>query len=792
MKLSEQWLREWVDPPVGTAELAAQLTGAGFEVESVAPVAGDLGAVVVGELLAVNAHPGADRLSVCRVAAGAEAPRTVVCGAPNVYAGMRAPFVPPGARLPDGTKIRRSRIRGVVSEGMLCSAKELGLGEDADGILDLGADAPAGAALAELLQLDDASLDVAVMPNRGDCLGLAGLAREVGVLNRCEVRPPPIEPVLPVIEDAVEVRLESPPDCPLYVGRVIRDVDPGARTPLWMRERLRRSGLRPISPVVDVTHYVMLELGQPMHAFDLDTLDTLVRVRKARAGERLVMLDGRDIELRTSTLVIADAARARAIGGVMGGLDSGVSGRTRNVFLEAAFFAPHLLAGEARAYGLVTDASFRFERGVAPGLQRGATERATALLLDIMGGRPGPLVETAAQSHLPERAPVRLRAERIRKLLGMEVEAATVREVLTRLGLEVAEVDGGWRVTPPPFRFDVSIEADLIEEIARVVGYDRVPSHRPRARLPIAARPEHVVPLARLRAALVERGYHEAISYSFVDSRLQALADPEVPPIPLANPISSDLTVMRTTLLPGLLQALLRNAKRQRARIRLFESGVVFAGDAERPLERRRLAGIASGPVLPEQWGTSPREVDFFDLRSDVEALLAAGGAARAASFEAAGHPAFHPGLSARVRLEGEPVGVVGALHPRIGAELKLGAGAFAFELDLARLEQGRVPAYRAISRFPLVRRDISIVVDERISAAALRDCVGQVGIDVLKDLELFDVYRGEGIDSGKKSITLGLTFQAPSRTLEDAEVDAFMGDVRRALERELHATLRG
>jgi phenylalanyl-tRNA synthetase beta chain len=791
VKLSEQWLRQWVDPPVDTEALAAQLTNAGLEVDSVTPAAVSLDGVIVGEVLSVEPHPGADMLNVCEVSNGGET-HVVVCGAPNVYSGMRAPYAQVGAKLPGGMKIRKSKIRGVESHGMLCSADELEIGDDADGILDLGPDAPVGAALSDVLGAGDTCIDIDLTPNRGDCLSVAGIAREVAALNALDVQPVPISPVDQAIDEGIEIKLEAPLDCPRYAGRIIRDIDPTAKTPLWMRERLRRSGLRAISPVVDVTNYVMVELGQPMHAFDLDTLDGGIRVRRGKAGESLELLDGSKIELNGGSLVIADHARAVALAGIMGGMATSVSQDTRNILLESAWFLPRSIAVEARRQGLQTDSSHRFERGVSPDLQARACERATALLLDIVGGRPGPVVDAQVSEALPARPAIPLRAHRLSLLLGAEVAKADVEAILRRLGMQVESTNSGWQITPPPHRHDVTIEADVIEEVARVRGYDQIPDRPPEGTLAMSPRTEARVGLGRLRQALTDRGYQEAITYSFVDPRLQAELDPQVPPIPLSNPISSDLAVMRTSIWPGLFAALLHNVRRQQNRVRLFESGLTFRKAGNAIEQTARIGGMVMGPVAPEQWGNEARNADFFDLKSDVEALLGLSGAISPVDFVPDDHPALHPGQAARVIRDGEVIGRLGALHPENLKRHKLSLPVLVFELDLDSVQAGQLPNFEALSRYPAVRRDIAVVVDESVTAKALRDCVGQAGGNVLKNLELFDVYRGEGIDSGKKSLALKLTFQDPSRTLNDEEIDAAEAAIVDALAKNLGGSLRG
>lgn len=792
MKFSEQWLREWVDPPIGTDALAEQLTLAGLEVTAQEPVVGGaMEGVVVGEVCTVAAHPSAGRLRVCTVHIGAESVLSVVCGAPNVRPGLRVSVACVGARLPDGTTIDQTAVRGVASNGMLCSAKELGLAEEATRLLELPADAPIGAAIVDYLTLRDISLDVDLTPNRGDCLSIAGIAREVGVLNRLPVSAPPIDPIPHVLADQFPVSLEAPRDCPRYLGRIIRNIDIEAPTPLWMRERLRRSGLRSLGAVVDVTNYVMLELGQPMHAFDLARLAGCIRVRHARQGETLMLLDGGEVELAPQTLVIADDRAPIALAGVMGGAASAVSATTHDVFLESAFFSPRALANVARRYARHTDSVHRFERGVDPALPGRAIERATVLLLEIVGGEPGPVTEQLSKPDLPRPCTVHLRPERITRMLGTEIAEKQVSEILQQLGMTVTRDGKDWQVTPPSFRFDIEREADLIEELARITGYHAIPCHQPRLSLAIAPRPERQVGLGRRRQTLVERGYYEVITYSFVDPYLQSLMDPHADPMRLVNPISADMAVMRTTLWPGLLQVLLHNAKRQQGRVRVFESGLAFRRENGEVHQQAVLAGLAVGPVYPQQWGFPSRDTDFFDIKSDVEALLHPAAATADIGFKPGAHPALHPGQSAVIERGGRPIGLLGAIHPRIVRELKLGAVPLVFELGLADISERRLPRFEPWSRFPRVRRDIAVIVDESVSAQAVADCVKAAGTELLLDLELFDVYRAEGIDPGKKSLAFGLIFQASSRTLNDEEVDELVAAAVDSLRDQYGAILR-
>lgn len=791
MRVSEHWLRDWIDPQQSSAELAARLTMAGLEVDRIEPAAPAFEKVVVGCVVQLQPHPDADRLRVAAVDVGDAEPLQIVCGAPNVAVGMRAPTALIGAVLPGDFKIKPSKLRGVQSQGMLCSAKELGLAESSDGLLPLPADSRPGQDVRELLALDDALLEIELTPNRGDCLGMEGIAREVAAIERRDFRPLPVEPVEPAVDAVFPVTLRDPADCPRYIGRVIRGVNPAAETPLWMRERLRRAGLRSLGPLVDVTNYVMLELGQPMHAFDLNRLTGGIEVRRARPEDRLELLNGVVVEPDAETLLIADHAGPLALAGIMGGEISSCTDATRDVFLESAFFAPASIAGRARRYGLQTDSSYRFERGVDAQLQRRAAERATRLLIEMAGGEPGPIIEAVSPEHLPVQPAIRLRPERIRKLLGMDVSAVEVEHILRRLGMVVAVEADGWRVIPPSSRFDITMEADLIEEIARIHGYERVPSNRPLTRLAMSPRPEARAPLERFTETLVQRGFQEAITYSFIDPAFQKVLDPEREPLALANPISADLAVMRTSLWPGLLKALTHNQKRQQSRVRLFEHGLNFVPTADGLRQEPYLGGVAVGLALPEQWGLAKRPLDFFDLKADVEALLALTGEPEAFTWVVAQHPALHPGQNARIERAGTVVGWLGALHPRVLQTLDVEGDAFIFELRLADLQAARTPVFRDLSRFPASRRDIAIVVDETVAAQAVYDCIHQRGGELLRNVYLFDVYRGKGVPEGRKSLALGLILQDFSRNLTDHIVEETVSGILAGLTEQFDATLR-
>ncbi|MFG0583072.1 phenylalanine--tRNA ligase subunit beta [Pseudomonas sp. zjy_9] len=791
MKFSEQWLLGWVSPDVSRDDLVARLSMVGLEVDAVQPVAGAFSGIVVGEILSAEQHPDADKLRVCQVSNGGETFQ-VVCGAPNARAGIKVPFAMIGAELPGDFKIKKAKLRGVESQGMLCSASELQVSDDNSGLMELAADAPVGQSLRDYLGLDDVCIELGLTPNRGDCLSIAGLAREVGAMYGAAVTPVAIDPVAPAHDEVRSVDVLAAQACPRYLGRVIRNVDLSRPTPLWMVERLRRSDVRSIDPAVDITNYVMLELGQPMHAFDLAEINGGIRVRMAEEGEKLVLLDGQEVSLRADTLVIADHQRALAIAGVMGGEHSGVSGKTRDLFLESAFFDNIAIAGKARSYGLHTDSSHRFERGVDSQLARQAMERATALLLEIVGGEAGPIIEACSEADLPNVAPVTLRAERISQMLGMDMDASEVERLLTALGLGVSALGAGqWQVGVPSHRFDISLEVDLIEELGRLYGYNRLPVRYPQARLAPQAKAEARAELPALRRLLVARGYQEAITYSFIDPKLFELFAPGVEPLQLANPISADMAAMRSSLWPGLVKALEHNLNRQQSRVRLFESGLRFVGQLEGLQQEAMLAGVISGSRLPEGWANSRDGVDFYDLKADVEALLGYAGAVDAFSFVPGEHPALHPGQTARIEREGRLVGFIGALHPELAKTLGLDQPVYLFELVLAEVAAGRMPAFSELSRFPEVRRDLALLVDREQPAEAVLAAIRETAGEWLTDLKLFDVYHGKGIDPLRKSLAVGLTWQHPSRTLNDDEVSTTTQNILTCLEQRFNATLR-
>ena len=789
MILSENWLREWVNPDLNTPELAHRLTMAGLEVDSVTPLAEGLSGVVVAEILSATPHPDADKLRVCQVSTGSETVQ-IVCGAPNAAQGLKAPLAQPGAKLPGGIKIKRAKLRGVESQGMLCSAAELTLSDDHDGLLALASDAPVGMPIEDYLDLNDTLIEIGLTPNRADCLSVSGVARDLAAATGANLTMPVIADVAATIDDQFPVEVACPPKCPRYLGRVIRNVDIAKPTPLFMVERLRRAGIRSIDAVVDITNYVMLELGQPLHAFDLDTLDGGIVVREAKKNERLMLLDGQERSLTEDTLVIADHQKPLAIAGVMGGEGSGVSANTRHLFLESAFFAPELLAGKARQYGLHTDASHRFERGVDPELAYTAIERATALFLEWVGGEAGPVIDVSSEADLPQRDAVILRASTIEQMLGILVPDTEIQRMFSALGFSVepGSTAGEWLCSAPSWRFDMGREADLIEEVARLFGFDNIPA-RPLSAAGVAVvNPECQTPLTLLKHRLVARGFNEAITFSFVSPELQRLIDPELDPVALRNPISSDLAVMRTSLIPGLLGAAAHNIKRQRPRVRLFETGLRFFPD-EIFTQRPSLALVMCGSRAPESWCAKSDTVDFYDIKGEVESLLA--GVTGTLTFRSTMRPGLHDGQTAEVLLEDVVIGVVARIHPSAASDLDLPKYTYVAELDLDAITQRSVPQYEDISRYPETRRDIAVVVDQTVPAIEVLALARSAAGPSVSDALIFDVYEGEGVAENEKSLAIGLTFRDQSRTLTDEEISESLTQVIVSLQEKLGAKLR-
>jgi len=790
MKISQNWLHEWVNPQTDLEEFCATITMAGLEVDSVEPAAAEFTKIIVARVTSVEKHPDADKLNVCKVDTGSDALQ-IVCGAANVREGLVVACATIGAVLPGNFKIKKSKLRGVESFGMLCSEKEMGLAEQADGLMELPDDAPIGTDIRDYLQLNDTVIDVDLTPNRSDCLSVAGVAREVATLYQCELNPVSIADVTVSTDDTFNVSVSATQACPRYMGRVIRNVKTDVATPLWMVEKLRRGGIRSLGPAVDVTNYVMLELGQPMHAFDLDTLKGGIQVRMAKAGEKITLLDGREINTTENTLLIADESRPLALAGIMGGEGTGVGDNTKHLFLESAHFNPLSIAGKAREYGLHTDSSHRFERGVDPELPAMALQRATQLLIDICGGQAGPVVDRSAEADLPQRKPIELRLERVNRMLGIAFNADEVEDILTKLGMALQKTaDDEWRVTAPGFRFDIAIEADLIEEIVRIHGYNKIPRTLPYYQPSMKPLVEAEVALQRVKSTLVERGYHEAISYSFVDPRWQAAINPDIEPVKLANPISADLSVMRTSIWPGLLKAVQHNLNRQQPRVRLFETGLTFVQQADELVQHAKVSGVITGTVVKEQWSADDRKVDFFDAKADLEAILSMGGLDEV-YFEKSQHPALHPGQSAQIFKKNKAIGWIGALHPNTRKTLDIDPPVYLFEVDQKSLLEGNVPAFKALSKFPEVRRDLAILVKQEISVEELVKSIKSVTSEIFQEIILFDVYTGERIEAGLKSVALGLILQGFSSTLTDEDVEKEIRRIITVLNDRYGATLR-
>ncbi|HAS6046993.1 phenylalanine--tRNA ligase subunit beta [Vibrio vulnificus] len=794
MKFSESWLREWVNPAVTTDELTHQITMAGLEVDDVLPVAGTFNGVKVGHVVECGQHPDADKLRVTKVDVGEEELLDIVCGAANCRQGLKVAVATVGAVLPGDFKIKKAKLRGQPSHGMLCSFTELGIDVESDGIMELAIDAPIGMDFRDFLALNDVTVDVDLTSNRADCFSIRGMAREVGVLNRADVTEPSVAPVAPSIDDTVAIEVKAPAACPRYLGRVVKNVNVQAKTPLWMQEKLRRCGIRSIDPVVDITNFVLLEQGQPMHAFDLAKIDGGIVVRLAEQGEKITLLDGSEAELNADTLVVADHNKALAIAGIFGGEESGVTSGTKDVLLECAFFAPDHIRGRARSYGLHTDSSMRFERGVDYALQVSAMERATALLVEICGGEVAPVVAVESEAELPKPNKVALRRTKLDNLLGHHIADSDVVEILERLGMTVETTAEGWVAVAPTWRFDIAIEQDLVEEVGRIYGYDNIPNQNPAAALKMHDHQEANIPLKRVRDLLVDRGYHEAITYSFVEPEQQKLVVPGVDALILPNPISAEMSAMRLGLIQGLLNTVVHNQKRQQPRVRLFEYGLRFipCDTAENGMRQEpMLAGVIAGTRSEEHWNIDTNTVDFFDLKGDVEAILELSANDKAYSFVAAKHPALHPGQSAAIVVDGKEIGVIGTVHPELERKFGLNGRTIVFEIEWSAINRKVIPEAVALSKFPANRRDIAVVVDEAVASGDIVNACLGVGGEFLKAAKLFDVYVGKGVEEGKKSLAIALTLQSNERTLEDADIAGAVDAIVAHVSEKFGASLR-
>ena len=794
MKFSEQWVREWVNPAVSTEQLCEQITMLGLEVDGVETVAGKFNGVVVGEVVECAQHPDADKLRVTKVNVGGDRLLDIVCGAPNCRQGLKVACATEGAVLPGDFKIKKTKLRGQPSEGMLCSFSELGIDVEADGIIELPADAPIGTDLREYLGLNDNAIEISLTPNRADCLSIAGIAREIGVVNKQPVNQPHFEAVPATISDKVQIDLQAPEACPRYLLRVVKNVNVKAELPMWMQEKLRRCGIRSIDPIVDITNYILLELGQPMHAFDAAKVTQPVQVRFAKEGEELVLLDGSTAKLQSNTLLIADQNGPLAMAGIFGGAASGVNSETKDVILESAFFSPLAIAGRARQYGLHTDASHRFERGVDFELARKAMERATALLLEICGGEAGEICEASSEAHLPKVNTVQLRRSKLDALLGHHIETESVTEIFHRLGFDVIYANDIWTVTSASWRFDIEIEEDLIEEVARIYGYNSIPNNAPSAHLRMREHKESDLDLSRIKTALVDADYQEAITYSFVDPKVQTLLHPEIEALVLPNPISVEMSAMRVSLLSGLLGAVLYNQNRQQNRVRLFETGLRFVPDANAEFGVRQefvLAGVITGTAKSECWTGKAETVDFFDLKGDLESILSLTEVGNRVKFVAKAYSALHPGQSAAIELDGKEIGFIGTIHPLIAQKLGLNGKAVVFEILWDAIANRRVVQAKEISKFPANRRDLALVVADNVPAGDIIEACKQAGGEKLTQVNLFDVYQGIGVASGHKSLAISLTIQDNEKTLEDDEINAVISAVLNEVKQRFNAELR-
>ncbi|PKF63687.1 phenylalanine--tRNA ligase subunit beta [Psychromonas sp. psych-6C06] len=794
MKFSEAWLREWVNPEISSADLQHQITMAGLEVDDVDAVAGEFTKVLVGEVVECGQHPDADKLQVTKINIGEDELIDIVCGAKNCRLGLKVAVAVVGAVLPGDFKIKKAKLRGQPSFGMLCSESELGMAESAEGIIELPLDAPIGQCVREYLQLDDVTIDVDLTANRADCLGIAGLAREVGVLNAISATEPTWENVAVSIDDTVAINLQAPQACPRYLGRVIKGINQDVATPLWMVEKLRRCGVRSVDAVVDITQYVLLEFGHPMHAFDLTKLEGGIEVRLAEQDEKLTLLDGKEVKLNADTLVIADQSKALAMAGIFGGQDSGVQQGTTDIFLESAFFAPLAIAGRARSYGLHTDASHRYERGVDPVLQAKAMERATQLLVEICGGSVGPITEAVSNENLPKQATITLTRVKLDRLIGHVVEDARVTEILTQLGCDVETTENSWTVVAPTYRFDMEIEEDLIEEVARVYGYNNIPNIAPQAALTMPAHNEAALKLSKIRDVLVNREFNEAITYSFVDPDKQLKLHPEADALILPHPISKDMSAMRVSLLTGLLESVSKNQKRQQPRVRLFETGLRFVKDenAENGINQQAmLAGVIIGNLNEQHWDLESRNVDFFDLKADLESVLDLCVDSTNFEFKAETHSALHPGQSAGIYRNGKHIGYIGALHPNHVKPFAIKGTPIVFEVLLDAISTRQLPEAGDISKFPANHRDLAFVVDKKVDAGKVLKFIDKIGGTQLVGLNLFDVYEGQGVIEGNKSLAIGLILQDTTRTLEEQEIADSVNAIVEAVSKEFNASLR-
>tara|TARA_B100001093_G_scaffold255452_1_gene244347 strand:- start:234 stop:2615 length:2382 start_codon:yes stop_codon:yes gene_type:complete len=792
MKIAESWLREWVNPDLNTENLGYQLTMLGHEINDILVEGHDIGDLIVAEVVSVSKHPNADKLNLCEVDDGNGKLIEVVCGAPNVTQGMKAVLIKPGSMLPSGIKIKKTKIRGITSNGMLCSESEIGLAGNSDGIISLPSEAKVGSKIHDILGLPDSTFDLDLTPNRGDCFSVLGIARDLAAVtstrlkNYENTKKPPIS-----IDETYPVELIEPNVCPRFTGRVIRGINIKAKTPLWMSERLRRSGLRSISPIVDITNYVMLELGQPLHAYDLNMLKGPIKPRISKKNESVQLLDEKTVTLDNNTIVISDDTGPIGIAGIMGGLRTAVTSETTDIFLESAFFPQHLILGRARKYGMHTDASIRFERGVDPSIQSIAIEKASCLLVEITGGLIGPLSDQSYDELLPNQLKINLKKDQIYKILGIKINNEEIEKILINLNMKITPSSEGWSVSPPKYRFDISIESDLIEEIARIHGYDSIPSIDYSSKNSLNTLTESKIDLETISTTLVSRDYREILTYSFISPHLNKQFSGIESKLVLNNPISSEMSVMRSSLWPSLLTSALSNIARQHERIRFFEISKSFHGNISEPKEVLRIAGLVAGLREPEQWGNKTEIVDFYDIKSDVQALLSLCCKDDEISFLPSKHISLQPGQSAEIFRNKESIGFMGKLHPKIIKEFNLKKDIYLFELDAEKTIKSNLPIAKSISKFPTIRRDIAIIVNENITADNLIEVATASAPKFIRNIYIFDVYRGQGIEKGRKSIAMGLILQETSRTLTDEDADQTVSLVLKNLQNQFKVEIR-
>ena len=791
MKISEKWLRTWVNPKISTDKLVAMLTMAGLEVDGTESLGANLAGVLVGKIVKTTQHPEADKLKVCEVNVGKDENLQIICGAPNARESIKVAVAVIGCVLPGDFKIKKAKLRGVPSFGMLCSGKELELSDEHDGIIELANNAIIGQELIEHLGLKDTAIDIDLTPNRGDCLGIKGVATEVGVLTQSAVSSVDIVAVKATCNDIVEVSLTAPKANPRFVSRIISNIDINKQTPEWMKARLLASDIRSIDPVVDVTNYVMMELGHPMHAFDKSKISGQLVVRYAHENEEIILLDDQTIKLRTDTLLVADEKKALSIAGIMGGKLSGVNSKTKDIILEAAHWDPIEIAGKARSYGLHTDASHRFERGVDFQACAQTIERATRLLLDIVGGEAGPINDEINKEHFPTIRKVKLRRARVERLLGIQMPDEQVVDILNRLEMETISVDDGWLVTVPSSRFDISIEADLIEELIRIYGYNNIPSSKPLGELAMVRKPEKRIEKLKIAKLLANRGYQEAITYSFVDKESQQIIDPDIQPLPLLNPISAELAVMRSSLWPGLLNVVAYNQKRQQDSVKIFEMGLKFIPNEDGLIQTPVIAGAISGRNKSESWEAKNEKVDFFDLKADLEAIFKQTSNQTQFSFVASQREGLHPGQTAEIYRNGQSCGYIGKCHPETLYAFDIGEAVYLFEMTLKSVSQRKIPKFNALSKYPSIRRDIAILVKEDVTSTQIVDLIGQTAKNWLNSIVIFDIYRGKGIEEGYKSVAIGFTLQRSDRTFKESEIAKTLDRVISAMQQKLGAVLR-